>query len=377
MPPPDWIYWLSWEFWAEAAHAPLLFWVEAAHAVLSGRAWAWYVANRENILSLATIIAGVIGIPLLAIRTFAANRSARAALEQAKAANQSAAAALEQAKTALKQAETASKRHDEQTRADRERRITESFAKAVELLGSNNLETRLGAIYTLERISKEKHSEHDYYWPIMETLTAFVRERAPEKQAEPASVKVRPAIQAVLTVLGRREEEARKEDQSLGRRLDLANTDLRGATLREARLERANLTEAHLEDARLTEAHLKDALLWQAHLEGADLLQAHLEGAYLGGAHFEGADLTEAHLEGSELGGAHFEGADLLQAHLEGAYLGGAHFEGADLRKAVGLTQEQLAQAFGDATTKVADELRPAHWPAAANAQPEEPDNPE
>ena len=73
MPPPDWP---PWQFWAEATHAPMLFWAEAAYGILSGRAWAWYVDdnNRESVVSLATLLAGVIGIPLLAIRTFAANR---------------------------------------------------------------------------------------------------------------------------------------------------------------------------------------------------------------------------------------------------------------------------------------------------------------
>ena len=131
--------------------------------------------------------------------------------------------------------------HEAQTTADRERRITESFATAVEQLGSDKLETRLGAIYTLERIAQESVRE---YWPIMETLTAFVREHAPwpprqalanpfielqassadetpgestpaEKPADevkPATSQVRPAtdIQAILTVLGRRDETARR-----------------------------------------------------------------------------------------------------------------------------------------------------------------------
>ena len=123
--------------------------------------WLW--VNREEIVRLLTLIGAAIGIYFLAIRTRAVDRTARAALEQAK--------------TAADQAETAAKRHEEQTSADRERRITESFAKAVEQLGSDTLETRLGAIYTLERISQE--SEREYYWPIMETLTAYARERAP------------------------------------------------------------------------------------------------------------------------------------------------------------------------------------------------------
>jgi hypothetical protein len=76
---------------------------------------------------------------------------------------------------ALRQASTASDRHQEQTNADRRRRITETYSKAVSQLASGKLEERLGGIYTLESISKESP---DDYWTVMETLTAFVRERS-------------------------------------------------------------------------------------------------------------------------------------------------------------------------------------------------------
>lgn len=40
-------------------------------------------------------------------------------------------------------------------------------------------------------------------------------------------------------------------------------------------------------------------------------------------------------------------------------------------------TQKQLDMAFGDDRTVLPEDLtRPAHWSNAANAQPEEPDNP-
>ena len=52
---------------------------------------------------------------------------------------------------ALQQAATAQRRHKEQTDADRQRRITESFSKATEQLGSDKIEVRLGGIYTLVR----------------------------------------------------------------------------------------------------------------------------------------------------------------------------------------------------------------------------------
>jgi hypothetical protein len=75
-------------------------------------------------------------------------------------------------------------RHFAQTNADRQIRITENFSKAIEQLGSDKLEVRLGGIYLLERISKESS---DDYWPIMESLTAFVRERSCRSEMEGTS----------------------------------------------------------------------------------------------------------------------------------------------------------------------------------------------
>jgi hypothetical protein len=58
--------------------------------------------------------------------------------------------------------------------------ITDSFSKAVEQLGSDKLEVRLGGIYTLERISKESV---DDYWTVIDNLAAFVRERSQRNEA--------------------------------------------------------------------------------------------------------------------------------------------------------------------------------------------------
>ena len=141
---PDWF---SWESLAASIYAVL-----SGPRWLAARVWAGYVANRDHLVPIATVL-GAVTI----------------------------------AWAALRQAKTATLRHVEQTTADRERRITESFAKAAELLGSDKLETRLGGIYTFERIAGESPRE---YWPIMETLTAFVRERAPwpSQQAPPNSL---------------------------------------------------------------------------------------------------------------------------------------------------------------------------------------------
>ena len=247
---------------------------------------------------------------------------------------------------ALRQAGIAARRHDAQTEADRQRRITESFSKAVEQLGSDKIETRLGGIYTLERISRESPTD---YWPIMETLTAFVRERARWKEPDASASETiadlsedeAPAatqsnheaatdIAAVLSVIVRRGD---KRDRELleGWYFDLRGTDLRKAFFEDVHLERANLMGAHLEGANLSGAHLEGADLKGAHLERADFVMARLEVANLTGAHLEGAILAAAHLEGAYLDEAHLEAANLPAAHLERAKLRGAHLEGAIL----------------------------------------------
>ncbi len=110
-------------------------------------AWDTYVAHREALVPLATLAGGAVA-----------------------------------AWVALGQLNTARRRHEEQTRADLQRRITESFTKAVEQLGNDKqLTIRLGGIYTLQRILKESS---DDYWPVMETLTGFVREHARWKEGE-------------------------------------------------------------------------------------------------------------------------------------------------------------------------------------------------
>jgi hypothetical protein len=219
-------------------------------------------------------------------------------------------------------------RHFAQTAADRQRRITESFSKAVEQLGSDKLEVRLGGIYSLERISKESPED---YWTVMENLTAFVRERSQRTEAErtervtqrayflwleagrpegsadffwaEAEAQEQPPTDsaAVLTVLTRRSEWGRKRETANDWRLDLRGASLRGVNLEGAHLERAWLHRAHLEGAWLYGAHLEKARLYRAHLEGAWAEGAHLEGARLDGAHLEGAHLDAAHLAGKSL----------------------------------------------------------------------------
>jgi len=249
-----------------------------------------------------------------------------------------------------------------------EGQITERFTRAIEQLGNEKIEIRLGGIYALERISSE--SEKDY-WPIMKILAAYIREKSKENivtenyEQQEKDKPLSTDFQVILDLIYKREH-------SLNEKLDLQNSNLRnvrlyvsnlkGAQLRKAHLEGADLQGSHLEGADLFGAHLEGAALTETHLEGANLEEAHLEGADLQGSHLEGANLMAANLFGANLGGvfllrdanleganlegaqlrganffeehlevAHLEGANLQGTHLEEANLLGAHLEGANL----------------------------------------------
>ena len=63
----------------------------------------------------------------------------------------------------------------ETLRVAQDGQITERFTKAIAQLASKDLEVRLGGIYALERIARDSERDHG---PIMEVLTAYVREHA-------------------------------------------------------------------------------------------------------------------------------------------------------------------------------------------------------
>jgi uncharacterized protein YjbI with pentapeptide repeats len=223
----------------------------------------------------------------------------------------------------------------------RELKTHERFASAVEQLGGARAdggprtEARLGGIYALERLALESERE---YWPIMEVLTAYVRDNAAFRSSDRpllAGAPVHPSadIQAVMAVLGRRKvPHAATLDKRL---LDLRETDLRGANLSGVRLDGVTLYGAHLEQADATRAVLSRSNLREAWLSGATLSEVDLQGASLSKANLEGARLNGANLERADLSGANLRGADLWEANLKACNLKDADLRGADLSQAV------------------------------------------
>jgi len=253
--------------------------------------------------------------------------------------------------------------------ATQEKQVTERFAKAIEQLGNASIHVRLGAIYALERISKDSDKD---YWQVMEILTAYVRETSPyppreqkdkadnmplwasalsihQKNNHPTATDSQKDIssfttdiQAVLTVISRRAKSCQQDAEN---RLDLSKSNLCGADLKEANLVAVNLTGANLVAAYLGKAKLGGAYLMGADLQEAYLMEANLKGAYLMEACLVRANLEEAHLGGANLEDANLEEAHLVRANLEEAHLVRANLMEANLEEA-NLKGANLVRAY-------------------------------
>ncbi len=205
------------------------------------------------------------------------------------------------------------KNSQETLRVSEEGQITERFTKAIDQLGKADdpqkgetyLAIRLGGIYALERIARDSEKDH---WPIMQILTAFVREKSSwSEDGDIRDVMQIPGdVQAVMSVLGWRTRtymEGGEGDKD--KRLDLRNTDLRGLVLKGGgHLEGANLENAHLDRALLREIHLENALLTKATLRDVDLFGAHLSGAVFKDADLTGTDLMNSDITPAQLASA-------------------------------------------------------------------------
>ncbi|MBD2252063.1 pentapeptide repeat-containing protein [Nostoc parmelioides] len=228
-------------------------------------------------------------------------------------------------------------------KATQDKQLTERFAKAVEMLGHQDIHVRLGAIYLLERISKDSAQD---YWQIMEILTAYVREKSPYQypyntvnnlEDEPY-VPLPTDIQAVLTVIGRREDPETKETISL----DLSGSNLRGAKLGSANLKKVDFRRANLSYAYLVEAELENSIFYKAVIKKANLGKAKLSNAELGESNLFHSILTGANLTGANLGNADLSYTSLNEVNFNDTDLVAANLLEAHLYKAENLFPTQI-----------------------------------
>lgn len=238
-------------------------------------------------------------------------------------------------------------------RVAQDKQITERFSKAVEQLGSDKIEVRLGGIYSLERIARDSPADH---WTIMEILSAFIRGKLPIKTQEKTSQndvqsllqeqiqreveflsELKTDIRAALTVIQRRKKEQDPEkavidlSKSNFSRVILEAVELQKTNLEFTNLQGTFLRNANLQEASLGFANLQGANLWGGDLQEADLTKTNLQRAKLEFTNLQKALLWNTNLQEAKLLGANLQGADLSEANLQGADFSEANLQGADL----------------------------------------------
>jgi uncharacterized protein YjbI with pentapeptide repeats len=277
-------------------------------------------AYQETAKNFVLTFASAFGAPFLVWRAWIAHRQANAASEQARVAL--------------------------------ENHITGIFSKSIELLGlvrenqttdaSNttikrsmpNIEARLGALYSLERLLLE--SEKDQR-SILETLCAYVRENSPleipdDKTAASAfrrnelapTIPRRADVQAALTIIGRRPESVQLRAKQDGWRLDLRNTNLIAYDLSELNYDRARFDNSLLNTANMIGSSFDYCLFERTFMRGAKM-----KGARFRSTNFADCDLTRAEIEATDFGCATFVDTDLREANVVSFNIKGANLENA------------------------------------------------
>jgi Pentapeptide repeats (9 copies) len=195
--------------------------------------------------------------------------------------------------------------------------LTDRYTKAIEQLGGDKLDVRLGGIYALEQLATESPNDRDQA-TIVEVLSAFVREHsaplyqyrqhraglgaAPEEldaerlnsnaQKYVRELREPPAdVSTAVLVLGR-----------LPRRLQMPRAALDGSYLRKIKIKGADVSGASFEFAKLGEASFNDSTLEDVSFTAAEAEAASLEGCSLRNSTFMLTNLSKANLTNADSG---------------------------------------------------------------------------
>ncbi|MGP4019106.1 pentapeptide repeat-containing protein [Saccharopolyspora sp. 5N708] len=243
--------------------------------------------------------------------------------------------------------------------AMREGHVTDRFTNAVDQLGSDKLDVRIGGLYALWRVADHSPRERE---AVISIMAAFLRTHLPwpptEQGVPSPNVSINevppletraPDSQVALTALGVLSEGRAPTWLNVSgtdlRRADCDGLNLQGivfdrACMEAATLYQVNLTKASLAEVNLRHAELATSIMHGTRCVAADLRGVRLVWSDLFEADLTGADLREANLRKARARGTLFTGADLRMADLRGTDLSAAT-----------LTQAQLQGALVSKTT--------------------------
>ncbi|MCM2413495.1 pentapeptide repeat-containing protein [Streptomyces sp. RKAG290] len=257
-------------------------------------------------------------------------------------------------------------------RATQEGYVTDRFSRAVEQLGSDKLDVRVGGLHTLWRVAEQSARDRE---AVISIQAAYLRTHLPWPPTGPQAPAVDVPINDIAPLEARAADSqvaltglgvlCQRRDQSwvnLGatdlRRADcdglwLPEVNLDSSSMEAASLYHANLTQASLVSVVLRHADLKTAILRRTRCALADLRGARLAETDLREADFTEADLREANLRKADARGAVFHRADLRLADLRGTDLSTADLLRARLADALASEHTRWPAGFDHAAAGV------------------------
>lgn len=196
----------------------------------------------------------------------------------------------------------------------KEKQFVEALNEAVNKIGDESLQNRIGGIYLLERLAR--FPDKDFQQMVMEILTTYVQEKrslVPYRSEDLRNPLLEPMshdVKAALKVIARN-------------RPYIGNH------------EKVNLEQCDLKNISISKANFRESILVRTNFEGANLVSGNFMDSDLSNASFHKADLTKSN----------FSNATLNEVDFTDAILNEVNLKGVDLSRATGLTQEQIKSA--------------------------------
>ena len=237
------------------------------------------------------------------------------------------------------------------------------YSASAEMLGSDEIAVRIGAIQTLAYLAEVQPEL--FHLRVMRLLCAFIRQPVSTK---PKPRELRADVQAALDAViyrskeGRRIESEYRTDRHQGglEPLALSIIDLSGSDLRWAKLYRAELEDAILDRVNLSHASGNAAVFAGASFVGAVGHKATFIFANFDSADMLGGDWSESVMQNSSFVGTRMP-MRLIDTHLEWANLSQSVFGPAELTGA-SLEKTDLSGAkFGTGTRSTIDSRSGVH----------------
>jgi uncharacterized protein YjbI with pentapeptide repeats len=232
--------------------------------------------------------------------------------------------------------------------------ITDRYSKAIDQLGSENSQIRLGGIFALEKLSS---SSKDYTSVVNNVLATYIRQKSRDTGSNTFE-----EIQAALNIISFKETNRDYSiDDSHGVNIShslLTSFNFDNAILSHAKMISSDFSESSLVNADLSNVSGLEADFSKTNLTNSNLSQSNFYGgifeqSILKGAIIKNSNLQLTNLREANLINCDFTGSDLSDADLHGSIL-----YGADLSKAKGITKKQINVARINYSTKLPSNLK-------------------